>query len=113
GQLKRQLKGGTSPELEQALEQANNLKTQQQSLADEQATAEAETASIMLQLPAIPDPTWPVGKDDSENIVHRTWADPAHPPRKLEGGRKDHVTLGKDLGIVDFDRGVKLAGSRS
>jgi seryl-tRNA synthetase len=35
------------------------------------------------------------------------------PPKKLEGGRKDHVALGTALGILDFDRGVKLAGSRS
>jgi seryl-tRNA synthetase len=32
---------------------------------------------------------------------------------KLEGGKKDHVALGKELNILDFDRGVKLAGSRS
>jgi len=67
----------------------------------------------MLQLPAIPDPTWPVGKDDADNVVARIWADPAHPPVKLEGGKKDHVILGKELNILDFDRGVKLAGSRS
>jgi seryl-tRNA synthetase len=114
GLLKRQLKGGTSPELEQVLKQANDLKARAQQLADEQAAAEAEAQSIMLQLPAIPDPTWPVGKDDSENVVVRTWADPAHPPVTLgQGGKKDHVTLGKELNILDFERGVKLAGSRS
>jgi seryl-tRNA synthetase len=113
GQLKRQLKGGTSPELEKALEQANQFKTRAQQLADEQATAEAQALEIMLQLPAIPDPSWPVGKDDKDNVVARTWADPAHPPVKLEGGKKDHIALGKALNILDFERGVKLAGSRS
>src|SRR3954454_8840621 len=63
GLLQRQLKGGTSPELEKVLKQANDLKARAQQLADEQATAEAEAQGIMLQLPAIPDPTWPVGKD--------------------------------------------------
>jgi seryl-tRNA synthetase len=114
GLLKRQLKGGTSPELEQVLKQANDLKARAQQLADEQAAAEAEAQGVMLQLPAIPDPTWPVGKDDSDNVVVRTWADPAYPPVQLEqGGKKDHVTLGKELNILDFERGVKLAGSRS
>jgi seryl-tRNA synthetase len=113
GGLKRQLKGGSSPELEKLLEQANALKGKAQQLADEQAAAEAEANAIMLQLPAIPDPSWPVGKDDSENVLDRTWADPAHPPVTLEGGKKDHVALGKELNILDFDRGVKLAGSRS
>jgi len=113
GQLKRTLKGGTSPELEQFLQQANDLKAKAQQLADQQAAAEAEALAIMLTLPAIPDPTWPVGKDDADNVVARTWADPGHPPVKLEGGKKDHVALGKELNILDFERGVKLAGSRS
>jgi seryl-tRNA synthetase len=82
-------------------------------LEKEQAAAEAQALEIMLQLPAIPDPSWPVGKDDKDNVVARTWADPAHPPVKLEGGRKDHIALGKELNILDFERGVKLAGSRS
>jgi seryl-tRNA synthetase len=113
GQLKRTLKGGTTPELEQFLQQANELKAKAQQLAEQQAAAEAEATAIMLTLPAIPDPTWPVGKDDADNVVARTWADPAHPPVKLEVGRKDHVALGKELNILDFERGVKLAGSRS
>jgi seryl-tRNA synthetase len=113
GQLKRLLKGGTSPELEAILAQANDLKARAQQLADEQAAAEVESATIMLQLPAIPDPTWPIGKDDKDNVVARHWADPAHPPLTLEGGRKDHVSLGRELNILDFERGVKLAGSRS
>jgi seryl-tRNA synthetase len=113
GHLKRQLKGGSSPELESAMAWAGELKTKLGSLADEQAAAEEQARQIMLQLPAIPDPTWPVGRDAEENVVVRTWADPAHPPVKIGGWRKDHVTLGKELGILDFERGVKLAGSRS
>ena len=75
--------------------------------------AESDCQTIMLQLPAIPDPSWPVGKDERENVVTRTWSDPAHSPLQLDAGGKDHVTLGKELGIMDLERGVKLAGSRS
>src|SRR3954454_11561017 len=113
GNLKRQLKGGSSAELEAVLAQTNNLKAKQQLAADEQALAESEAQQIMLQLPAIPDPALPIGKDAGENVVVRTWALPDRPPIKLEGARKDHIALGKGLGILDFDRGVKLAGSRS
>lgn len=112
GQLKRQFKGGTSPELEELLKQSNELKAKLQGGADEQAAAEAESNQIMLQLPAIPDPAWPIGKDADENAVHRMWADPSIKPEPLNG-RKDHVALGTALGILDFERGVKLAGSRS
>ncbi|MDQ3438764.1 MAG: serine--tRNA ligase [Planctomycetota bacterium] len=89
------------------------MKEDVQALEKQQAEAEVESDALMLQLPAIPDPTWPRGKDDSENVVVREWADPSHPPVPLADGRKDHVALGTSLGIVDFDRGVKLAGSRS
>jgi len=52
-------------------------------------------------------------KDERENVVTRTWSYPAHYPLQLDAGGKDHVTLGKELGIIDLERGVKLAGSRS
>jgi seryl-tRNA synthetase len=113
GQLKGQLKGGTSPELEALLKQAGELKAKADALVADQAAAEAEAQQIMLQLPAIPDPSWPVGKDDSENVVARTWADQDRPPKPLQQGELDHIQLGQKLGILDFDRGVKLAGSRS
>ena len=112
GALKRQLKGGTTPS-SKVMARGDELKREQQALADEQADAEAEAEQIMLQLPAIPDPTWPVGEDAEENDVVRTWADPSAPAAAAGGGRKDHVALGTALGILDFDRGVKLAGSRS
>src|SRR5687767_6586393 len=89
------------------------LKENIQDLEKQQADAEAEASGLMLQLPAIPDPSWPQGKDDKDNVVVRTWADPSRPAASLADGRKDHVALGTALGIVDFDRGVKLAGSRS
>jgi len=113
GKLKRELRGQSSPDLEQLLAAANTIKEKQETLSSERARLEAEAQELMLQLPAIPDPSWPVGKDETENVVARTWADPTRPPLQLGGGRKDHITLSKDLGIVDFERGVKLAGSRS
>lgn len=113
GKLKGQLKGGTSPELEALLQQATELKGKYETLVVEQGLAEAQAMELMLKLPAIPDPTWPVGQDDQDNVVARMWADPARPPQPLAAGQVDHVALGTKLGILDFDRGVKLAGSRS
>ena len=113
GKLKRELKGQTNSELEGLLSAANGIKEKQEALSSERNRLEAEAQELMLQLPAIPDPSWPIGKDETENVVARTWADPAHPPVRLQDGRKDHIALGKGLAIVDFERGVKLAGSRS
>jgi seryl-tRNA synthetase len=113
GKLKRELRGQTSPELESLLGSANAIKEKQEALSAEKARAESEAQALMLLLPAIPDPSWPIGKDETENAVARTWAAPTNPPVRLEDGRKDHITLSKELGIIDFERGVKLAGSRS
>jgi len=112
-ELKRRLKGGSSPELDELLRASNELKARQQEILHQQTAAEAEAAAIMLQLPAVPDPSWPVGEDERGNVVLRAWADPSYPPRPLGDGRRDHIALGKELGILDFERGVKLAGARS
>jgi seryl-tRNA synthetase len=113
GRLKRELKGGSNADIEAMMSTANRLKAEQESLTAEYESAESESQEIMLQLPAVPDPAWPIGRDDSNNVVVRTWADPGNAPVQVGAGRKDHIALGKELGILDFERGVKIAGSRS
>ncbi len=113
GKLKGKLKGGSSPELEALLARAAEIKQQYEAAVAEQSSAEAEAAELMLRLPAVPDLGWPVGRDDSENVQLRTWHAPGREPRDLAAGELDHVALGQKLGVLDFERGVKLAGSRS
>ncbi|MCH7951916.1 serine--tRNA ligase [Patescibacteria group bacterium] len=64
---------------------------------------------IMLQIPNIPHPDVPIGKDDSRNQVVRRWSTPP----KFTFKPRDHVELGEKLDLLDFERGVKIAGSRS
>jgi seryl-tRNA synthetase len=69
---------------------------------------EVELEAILAEMPNIPDPDVPVGVNDSDNIVLRTVG--KLPEFGFEP--KPHWELGPDLGIIDFDRGVKLSGSR-
>lgn len=69
----------------------------------------AEFEQIMLTIPQPADPEVPLGKDDTENVELRRVGD----VRKFDFEPKDHVTLGTELGIIDLERGVKLAGSRN
>jgi seryl-tRNA synthetase len=64
--------------------------------------------NLMLSIPNLPDPSTPYGKDESENVVVRTEGS------LPELGFKPlpHWELGEKLGIIDFERGVKLTGSR-
>ncbi len=72
--------------------------------------SEVETGlnSLTATLPNIPDPRTPYGVDDSENIVIKTVGE----PRAFEFAPKPHWDLGPALGIIDFERGTKLTGSR-
>ena len=62
----------------------------------------------MLQVPNMPHEKVPVGKDESENVIVRTEGE----PRQFDFEPLPHWELGPALGIIDFERGVKLAGTR-
>ena len=59
-------------------------------------------------IPNIPDPRVPLGKDDSENVVLKTVGE----PRAFDFTPKPHWELGPALGIINFEQGVKITGSR-
>ena len=77
-------------------------------LDNELSQVDSELSSIMAVLPNIPDPEVPVGVDDKDNIVLRTVGEKS----EFDFEPKPHWDIGTDLGIIDFDRGVRLAGSR-
>ncbi len=68
----------------------------------------AQLDAIMLEIPNLPDPDVPVGKDDSENVV--VWYKGTK--REFDFAPKPHWELAPALGILDLERGVKIAGAR-
>ena len=72
------------------------------------ATAEAEFERQMLAVPNLPDPSVPIGRDESANAVIRTEGE----TRQFAFTPRPHWEIGTDLDIIDFDRGVKISGSR-
>ena len=69
---------------------------------------EAELDGLMSTFPNLPDPRVPVGKDEQENVVIRTVGQIP----EFDFEPKPHWDLGPALGVIDFERGVKLSGSR-
>ena len=67
-----------------------------------------ELDDLMLKVPNIPDDSAPVGSDDSANIVVKNVGEPP----LFDFEPKAHWDIAEELGIVDFERGVRLAGSR-
>jgi seryl-tRNA synthetase len=72
------------------------------------AEVEEELKSVAATIPNIPDARTPIGKDESGNVVLRTSGQLA----KFDFQPKIHWDLGPALGILDFERGVKITGSR-
>ena len=74
----------------------------------ELAEIEANLKKILLTIPNIPAEDVPVGKDDTCNPIIRTWSEPT----KFDFEPKPHWEIGEKLGILDFERGVKVSGAR-
>lgn len=96
-------------------EEAETLKGEVRRLNEEIAETDTELADIderlaglLLTIPNIPDASVPVGADENDNVEVRRWGT----PRKFDFEAKAHWDLGPEMGIVDFERGVKLAKSR-
>ena len=70
--------------------------------------ADEEFQELMLQVPNVPDESVPEGKSDADNKEIRKWG--KIPDFKFPV--KDHVQLAKDLDLIDFERGTKVAGFR-
>jgi seryl-tRNA synthetase len=96
-------------------EEAENQKVRMGEIGKRISALDAELKQVdadlewaMLNIPNLPLPEVPIGKDDSENIVTRTEGE--LPTFDFEP--RPHWEIGEALGILDFERGVKLSGSR-
>ncbi|MEJ5227081.1 serine--tRNA ligase [Thermodesulfovibrio sp.] len=96
-------------------ERTEALIAEMRNLGDEIASIEQRLREIeervqnfMLLLPNIPHQTVPIGKDDSENVEIRRWGEPP----KFDFEPLNHWDIGEILGIIDFERAGKIAGSR-
>jgi seryl-tRNA synthetase len=78
------------------------------SLEGEIGQAETELEDHLMRLPNIPAADVPVGKNSDDNIIVRSWGEPAG----FSFTPLPHWELGEKLDIIDFQRGVKLSGSR-
>jgi len=93
------------PEL---MEQMRQLGEQISSLQHQTKEVKARLDSLLLDLPNIPHPSVPLGKGAEDNVLVRTWGK----PKEFSFKPLPHWELGEKLGIIDFERGVKLSGTR-
>jgi len=92
----------------QLIAQLRQLGEQISSLQQQTREAKADLDSLMLELPNIPHPSVPLGGGADDNVVVRTWGKPG----EFSFEPLPHWELGEKLGIIDFQQGVKLSGTR-
>lgn len=93
---------------EAAIEEGRVLRGRISELETELSEVEEKLTDRLLRVPNIPDASVPVGKDESENVVLYYRGE----KRNFSFTPKPHWELGEALDIIDFDRGIKLSGSR-
>ena len=102
------MREGKKDEAEAAKQQVSANKERIAELDQRRGSVEEELTALVAAIPNIPDESVPYGVDDSDNPEVRRWG----VPTEFDFEPKAHWDLGADLGIIDFDRGVKLAGTR-
>jgi len=102
---KRKSKGEQTAELEGKVKE---IKEKIEGLEGQLSKVEEQLKSVMLSIPNIPHQSVPVGKDETENVEVRSWG----VRRDFDFEPKAHYEIGEALGILDFERGASLSGSR-
>lgn len=72
------------------------------------AEIDEKLKEISTTLPNLPHESVPVGKDEDDNVEIRRWSE----PKALDFEAKPHWEIAENLGILDFERGAKVSGSR-
>jgi len=92
----------------EAITEGRSLRSKIKALEEEVRSLDKQLEELLLQVPNIPHPSVPPGKDESDNPIVRSWGE----PRRFDFPPDPHWKLGESLGIIDFERGVKLSGTR-
>ncbi len=108
----QKIKAGTTPdapELQALREEGNQVKATLSELEPQEKELKAEIEVLLLSFPNLPSESTPIGKSEEENVEVRRWGDEYIP----QGAEiLPHWQIGEKLGILNFERAVKVAQSR-
>ena len=90
------------------LDEVASLGDELKNSEDELNEIQSELNEIVMGIPNIPHESVPAGQTEDDNEEIRLWGD----PKQFDFEVKDHVDLGEGTGLLDFEAGVRIAGSR-
>ena len=108
----QKIKEGTlpnAPELQALREEGNQVKATLSELEPQEKDLKTELEAFLLTLPNLPSESTPIGKNEQENVEVRRWGDEYIPQNDYI---LPHWQIGEKLGILNFERAVKVAQSR-
>lgn len=95
-------------EKKEAIEKGKEIKEKLEVKEPELAAVKERFEDLMVKVPNVVSPDTPVGKSDEDNLEHFRWGKPA----EFKFTPKDHIQIGKDLDILDLEKGTEVAGFR-
>lgn len=98
-----------SPEVHQLQAEGNAVGTESNELQAQEKELKAQIEDLLLPLPNLPSSSSPIGKNEEENVQIRQWGDEYIPQNS---GILPHWEIGEKLGILNFERAVKIAAPR-
>ncbi|MBE9238738.1 serine--tRNA ligase [Anabaena aphanizomenioides LEGE 00250] len=108
----QKVKSGVSPQSEEILalkEEGNNIKITLSELEPQEKELKAQIQDLLLALPNLPSDSTPIGASEDDNPEVRRWGDKYKPENQ---NILPHWEIGEKLGILNFERAVKIAQSR-
>jgi len=93
---------------DELIERGKIVRTEIRGFEADLKSIETGLQRALYEIPNLPLDMVPVGKGEEENKEIRKWGE----PRKFDFKPKDHLELGKSLGILDFETGTKVAGNK-
>ncbi len=105
GKLKN---SGSSDEYNLLIDNLANIKKDIKIYEDKEKDLKSELFKILSEIPNIPSKNVPIGKDENDNVLIREWG------KKISANFefKDHVFIGENLKLMDFENTSKFSGSR-
>ena len=108
----QKIRGGSDPkgsEIQALKDEGNEIKSKLSALEPKEKEIKAQLEALLLHIPNLPSQSTTIGKSEEENVEVRRWGDEYLPknPKILP-----HWEIGEKLGILDFERAVKVARSR-
>jgi seryl-tRNA synthetase len=99
----------TGAEIEALKAEGNQIKAELSELEPQEKELKAQITALLLPLPNLPSESTPIGKNEEENVEVRRWGDEYIPQ---SSHILPHFDIGEKLGILNFERAVKVAQPR-